>query len=84
MSTKPPSLRRGMVYKVASAATTMSSALKEAVLSGNVKADPNLISKRLEVCAKCDKFSGTTCSVCGCFMQFKTALITAKCPLKKW
>lgn len=38
----------------------------------------------LATCHGCDRWTGSTCGVCGCFGRFKTWLETEKCPLGKW
>lgn len=44
--------------------------------------------KRLQACEKCPSLSSqTTCSHCGCFVQFRAKLAYKKCPLPfgaKW
>lgn len=74
----------GLTYKVASAAQTLTNVVKEAVTTGLIKADKKKVEERLNICFKCDKFNNTTCSVCGCIMQWKSALQASKCPLGKW
>lgn len=41
---------------------------------------------RLEICKSCPELikSVNQCKQCGCFMQLKTKLESAKCPLGKW
>lgn len=42
--------------------------------------------KRLDVCLGCDRLIKSTkqCKECGCFMNIKTQLPHASCPLGKW
>ncbi len=42
--------------------------------------------KRLEICNACPEFIHITkqCKKCGCFMELKTKLEDAFCPLRKW
>lgn len=42
--------------------------------------------KRIEVCNGCPEFVKLTsqCKKCGCFMNVKTKLENASCPLSKW
>lgn len=42
--------------------------------------------ERLEICRACENFNkeSSRCSSCGCFMDYKTLLHSAECPLKKW
>lgn len=41
---------------------------------------------RLEICRACPRFVKNTqqCKECGCFMNLKTKLKLAECPLHKW
>lgn len=39
---------------------------------------------RLEVCKGCDKWTGTSCKVCGCFVNLKVKIPEEKCPEGKW
>lgn len=39
---------------------------------------------RLNTCLACDKFDGSRCTLCNCFMGVKTWLGTSQCPLNKW
>ena len=50
------------------------------------RSDREKIEKRLEICRACDHFKPAVqqCSKCGCFMQLKTTLHRAKCPVGKW
>lgn len=42
--------------------------------------------KRLAICRECVEFnqSTTRCAMCGCFMEYKTKLMSSECPLGKW
>jgi hypothetical protein len=42
--------------------------------------------ERLKICRTCDKFNqeSSKCSECGCFMDYKTLLQNAECPIGKW
>ena len=44
------------------------------------------VDERLSICRGCEHFIkfSTQCSKCGCFMNLKTRLINASCPLGKW
>lgn len=45
------------------------------------------ISKdRLDICAKCEYFEPkrSKCTKCGCFMDYKTMIMAAECPIGKW
>ena len=41
---------------------------------------------RMTICNQCEHLEQKkkVCNVCGCFMEFKTKIPTAKCPLGKW
>ena len=77
----------------ARAASFIAAAAKAAmgVLStGKLVAAPDVRSERMAVCEACPNFQasegalGARCSVCGCFLKAKTALITQRCPENKW
>jgi hypothetical protein len=42
--------------------------------------------RRMEICKTCEYFSSedVRCRKCGCFLEQKTSLTSAKCPLQKW
>ena len=42
--------------------------------------------ERLDICLNCDKLIKATkqCKKCGCFMEMKTRLPHAYCPIGKW
>jgi hypothetical protein len=50
------------------------------------RSDKELIEQRLAICNTCPAFRPKTqrCSKCGCFMQLKSTLLQAKCPIGKW
>lgn len=50
------------------------------------RANEELSLSRLSVCEGCERFVHFTkqCLECGCFMNMKTRLLNAKCPLGKW
>jgi hypothetical protein len=50
------------------------------------RSDKELIEQRLEICKVCPAFRPRTkrCSKCGCFMELKTTLMQASCPIGKW
>lgn len=50
------------------------------------RVDEPIAKTRLEICLGCDKLIRATkqCSECLCFMQQKTKLASAECPLHKW
>jgi hypothetical protein len=42
--------------------------------------------KRLDICKNCEFFFTPTnqCKKCGCFMNIKTKISHASCPINKW
>lgn len=42
--------------------------------------------RRMEICKSCEYFSeeDVRCRKCGCFLEQKTSLTAAKCPVQKW
>jgi hypothetical protein len=50
------------------------------------RANKQTIEERLAICNKCPFFSKTfrKCRQCGCFMDLKTTLQRAKCPVGHW
>jgi hypothetical protein len=42
-------------------------------------------NKRLEICGECEHLNKLRqCDLCHCFMDAKTALENAYCPIRKW
>ncbi len=43
-------------------------------------------NRRLNVCRQCGHLSSGTCELCGCFVEFRAALLYAVCPAipDKW
>lgn len=54
------------------------------VVSGMPMALQEMITSRLTTCSTCEWYTGTRCSKCGCAMQVKVHLKTAKCPMGLW
>lgn len=54
--------------------------------SGAPKADPELAEQRLNICKGCPELIKLTrqCKKCGCFMQVKSKMKLAVCPIGKW
>ena len=46
-------------------------------------APTNLVKERLRICGTCPH-GGTKCSLCGCFLKSKTALLNSQCQIHKW
>lgn len=52
----------------------------------STQASDEKAEQRLSICLECPELLKLTkqCKKCGCFMQFKTKLDKAICPLNKW
>lgn len=50
------------------------------------KVDEEIRKERYEICKSCEHFFKPTkqCRKCGCFMELKTMLAKAECPVGKW
>jgi len=46
-------------------------------------APANLVTERLRICNSCPH-GGTKCSLCGCYLKSKTALLNSQCPIHRW
>lgn len=59
---------------------------KKPVIKGIFKERFKVSEERLDHCRKCDRFESgpNRCKECGCFMDYKTLLPWATCPLGKW
>lgn len=49
-------------------------------------ASAELARERLKVCEQCEYFARLTrqCRLCSCFMDAKTKILEAECPMQKW
>jgi hypothetical protein len=58
----------------------------ELVLIETMKIDEETRNTRLDLCLSCEHLFTPTqnCKKCGCFVQAKTWLKDASCPIKKW
>jgi hypothetical protein len=50
------------------------------------KTSEEVANSRFNICLSCNELTPHThrCKQCGCFMNLKTKLVIAKCPLSKW
>ena len=50
------------------------------------RASEELQKERMSICNLCENLIQLTkqCNKCGCFMEMKTRLLDAKCPIEKW
>lgn len=75
---EPPPTPPTLVQK----AVSLTKAVVKHVLAGMpVAADSG---KRMDLCRKCEYFSGGDCLKCGCNMSVKTAMALERCPVGKW
>jgi hypothetical protein len=54
------------------------------IVQATVTAESEMSRRRLEVCKACDKWTGHTCTICGCFTRLKVRLPAEACPIGKW
>ena len=57
---------------------------KNAVRGLPVLATADVAFERITICQGCEFFNAGRCEKCGCFMNTKTQLASATCPLDKW
>lgn len=50
------------------------------------KVDKEEFDRRMAICEECPFFKAKTrqCKKCGCFMNLKSTIKRAHCPIKKW
>lgn len=56
-------------------------------LTGELKlADRVTTTDRRKICANCELRNATTntCTICGCYLRWKTRLAEASCPMELW
>lgn len=60
--------------------------LAKDMLAGEVeKAPPSLIERRIALCNGCEHLGLLrNCKICNCFVDYKTTLLKAECPIQKW
>lgn len=58
----------------------------EYISDGMTNVDEIEQNRRLEICRGCEHYDkeGNRCFKCGCFLNFKTAMRSGKCPIDKW
>ena len=57
------------------------------VLQGKLTlSSAELAQERMKVCVECDNFRKMTrqCALCHCFLDLKTKVLAAECPLELW
>ena len=58
--------------------------LANAIKTGRILANEELIKRRVDICKKCSNNVGTRCTVCGCFLNIKVGVKSEKCPINHW
>ena len=64
------------------AAISLGKGVRDSLLNRKVNDEER--SRRLKICHSCEHFSAPRCTLCGCFMNFKTTLTSSNCPIHKW
>jgi hypothetical protein len=57
------------------------------VLAGKLQlSEKELSDERMKVCVECPSFRKLTrqCALCGCFLELKTKILQAECPIGRW
>ena len=56
------------------------------ILDKNKRANEDIYKERMDICQKCEFLFTPTkqCMKCGCFMEIKTRIDNAYCPIEKW
>lgn len=55
-----------------------------AVIKRQDRVSDETYEKRLAVCRECEKLLEATCEACGCYVEYRAAVKTGRCPHKKW
>ena len=63
---------------------SIANVIAHAISSGKIKADNDVIAKRVNTCKNCRHLDKTRCTACGCFISVKAGLRAESCPLKLW
>jgi hypothetical protein len=61
--------------------------IAEKALQGLIPISPEeLAEERIKLCEECPHFKALLrqCDLCGCFLDLKTKLLNARCPINKW
>ena len=56
------------------------------ILNKNKRSTEEVYKERMDICGKCEFLFTPTkqCMKCGCFMEIKTKINNAFCPMGKW
>jgi len=61
--------------------------IAEKVIGGIIPlSEDELAVERLKVCKECPHVTRlfTQCDLCGCFLELKVKILSARCPINKW
>lgn len=50
------------------------------LLPEHIRADDEVMHRRLDMCRQCDHLYGGMCVLCGCYVQLRAAKARMKCP----
>jgi hypothetical protein len=79
-----PSGKVGAYPRLANQIGSALSAAVDFASSGGKTVDSDERARRLAICQLCDHYDSGRCRKCGCFMNLKARIATAKCPVDKW
>jgi len=74
----------GILQQAKNFALSVANVLAHAAKTGRIKAEPQTVAIRVDLCNKCRHLAENRCTVCGCFIALKAGLKAEGCPLKKW
>lgn len=72
------------VKQVSNLTLTLANVIAHAISSGKIKAEDDVIAKRISICSGCRHLDKTRCTACGCWVSVKAGLRAESCPLKLW
>ncbi len=65
---------------------TLRQIAKDAITGKLVLSEDELKTERMKICSVCEHFQPALrkCDICGCFMEIKSRILQAECPINKW
>jgi len=57
---------------------------RNAIMGKPVFVSQEIASDRYSMCLSCEHLHEERCKLCGCFMEKKTKIASATCPINKW
>ena len=70
--------------QLASAGNAAAQAARAFACGEQITASAETIAKRKAICEKCENWTGSRCTICGCWTTLKIRLATEACPVGKW